>query len=224
MLQEYPSTPDEAFEASIKGAYYSTQMLWLRQQKRLTIVPYEQTLPVNTSWDLGVNDETAIIFHQRSGLENRIIDYYASNGEGLSHYVKMLKERGYIYGTHYLPHDVNVKELSTGKTRLETMRKMMPGERIEPVTKIGLSDGIESCRNFLTSCWIDAKKCAPLIDALDAYQREPDNTHGGFYDRPLHNWASDPADSMRYLSVGFSPEWKSTGHGWQRQRRNAMAM
>lgn len=223
MLQEYPSTPDEAFAATIIGAYYATQMTKLRQLKRLTVVPYEQTLPVNTAWDLGVNDETVIIFHQRHGMENRIIDYYAKNDEALAHYVRIMKEKGYIYGTHYLPHDIAVRSLSTGKSRLETLHKLMPGEKIQIVTKLDLADGIESCRNFLTTCWIDDTRCGKLVDALDAYQREPDDKRGGFYDRPLHNWASDPADAMRYLSIGFDPDVSTKGQ-WQRKRRSAMVV
>lgn len=223
MLQEFPSTPDEAFAATIKGAYFATQMTWLRQEKRLTTVPHETALPVNTAWDLGIDDSTAIVFHQRHGLENRIIDFYEKDGEGLAHYVKVLKEKGYIYGTHFLPHDVNVRELSTGKTRIETLRKLMPGELILSVSKIGLADGIESARNFLATCWIDIAKCDGLVNALDAYQREPDNARGGFYDRPLHNWATHPCDTVRYLSIGFSPETKIRGE-WRRRRRNAMVV
>ena len=126
-----------------------------------------------------------------------------------------------MYGTHYLPHDIAVKSLSTGKTRLETLKKLMPGEKIVVVEKLGLADGIESCRNFLTTCWIDETKCAPLIDALDAYQREPDDRHGGFKDMPMHNWASHSADGMRYLSVGFTPENRVRR---KRQRRSAMTV
>lgn len=223
MMQEFPSTPDEAFAATIQGAYYSTQMTGLRKRKQLTTVPYETSLPVNTAWDLGIDDEAVLIFHQRHRLENRIIDYYANNDEALSHYVGVMRRKGYVYGTHYLPHDIAVKSLSTGKTRLETLQKLMPGEKIVVVEKLGLADGIESCRNFLPTCWIDEVKCAPLIDALDAYQREPDDKHGGFKDRPLHNWASHPADAMRYLSIGFNPETSNKGR-WKRRRRNAMAV
>lgn len=223
MLQEYPSTPEEAFAATISGAYYSVQMTKLRENGRLTQVPYEPRLPVNTAWDLGINDETVIIFHQRFGQENRLIDYYASNNEALSHYVGILRSKGYVYGIHCLPHDVSVKDLSTGKTRLEVMRALMPGERVQPVKRLGIADGIEACRNMLATTYIDAGKCAPLVDALDAYQREPDNVHGGFYDRPLHNWASDPADAARCLAVGFTPEISAI-KAWRRGARNAMCV
>lgn len=222
MLQEFPSTVEEAFNATIRGAYFAPQMAKVRKEKRLTIVPYEPTLPVNTAWDLGIDDSTAIIFHQRHGIENRIIDYYEKDGEGLAHYVGKLREKGYLYGTHFLPHDVHVRDLSTGKTRLETLRKLMPGELIIPVPQIGLADGIESARNFLATCWVDAKNCDGLVNALDAYQREPDSTRGGFYDRPLHNWATHSADALRYLSLGFAPEFKKGN--FSRRRRTAMSV
>lgn len=221
MFQEFPSTPEEAFQATIQGAYYSVQMTGLRVRKQLCTVPYEPSMPVNTAWDLGVNDECVVIFHQRHRLENRIVDYYAKNDEALSHYVGILRGKGYVYGTHYLPHDIAVKSLSTGKTRLETLKKLMPGEKIVVVPKLGLADGIEACRNFIATCWIDEKKCSKLIDALDAYQREADSTRGGFYDRPLHNWASDPADAMRYLAVGYEPENRIRR---RRVRRSAMTV
>ncbi|MCK5014284.1 MAG: hypothetical protein KAS66_10730 [Candidatus Omnitrophica bacterium] len=231
MLQEYPSTVEEAFQATIRGAYFATQMAGLRKRGQITTVPYEPGLPVNTAWDLGVRvsptsstgGATVIVFHQRHRLENRIIDYYINNDRPLSHYVKHLREKGYLYGTHYLPHDVGITSLSTGKTRLVTLRKLMPGERLIVNERSDLADGIETTRNFLPTCWIDEVKCAALINALDAYQRQPDDKHGGFKDKPLHNWASDPADGFRSLAVGYNPSTSGTG---RRRRRpvNAMAV
>lgn len=231
MFQEYPSTVLEAFQATIKGAYYGEQMAGLRKRGQITVVPYEPGLPVNTAWDLGVRvnptsstgGATVIIFHQRHRLENRIINYYINNDRPLSHYVKFLRETGYLYGTHFLPHDVGITSLSTGKTRLATLRKLMPGERLIVNERSALADGIETTRNFLPTCWIDEEKCAALVNALDAYQRQPDDKHGGFKDKPLHNWASDPADGFRSLAVGYSPSVSGAG---RRRRRpvNAMAV
>ena len=231
MLQEYPSTVEESFQATIRGAYFATEMAGLRKRHQITTVPYETGLPVNTAWDLGVRvsptsstgGATVIVFHQRHRLENRIIDYYINNDRPLAHYVKILREKGYLYGTHYLPHDVGITSLSTGKTRLATLRKLMPGERLIVNERSDLADGIETTRNFLPTCWLDEVKCAALIDALDAYQRQPDDKHGGFKDKPLHNWASDPADGFRSLAVGYNPSLSGAG---RRRRRpvNAMAV
>jgi hypothetical protein len=124
MKREYPSTPEEAFEASIRGAYYALQMAKVREQKRICRVPHETGLPVNVAWDLGMDDQTVLIFHQRVGPENRIFDYYENNGEALSHYVQVMQSKPYIYGEQYLPHDVAVKELGTGKSRLEQLEAL----------------------------------------------------------------------------------------------------
>jgi len=118
MKSEYPSTPDEAFFLNIEGAYFGKQM------DRVLAEPWEPTLPVHTAWDLGLEkskkDATSIVFWQDVGLEVRIIDFYSSSGEGLQHYIKVLQEKPYTYGHHYAPHDIEVKELGTGKSRVDT--------------------------------------------------------------------------------------------------------
>lgn len=219
IFQEYPSTPAEAFRRIIEGAYYSVQMTALRKNGQITKVPHEPTLPVNTAWDLGMDDETVLIFHQRHGLENRIIDYYQNNDNGIAHYVGIMSEKGYNYGEHFLPHDVTVRELGTGKTRLEVLQKLLPGQRITVVPKIDLVDGIEATRNFIPLCWIDETKCDQLIKGLDAYQREWDDRVGGFKSKPFHNWASHPADAMRSLAVGFTYKPKDRSKYRKKNRR-----
>ena len=219
MFREYPSTPDEAFHQSIQGAYYARQMARLREQKRLVKnIPYEPGVPVNTGWDLGMDDHTVIWFHQRVGLENRLIDYYENQGEGLQHYVKALQDRGYLYGEHYLPHDVAVRDLSTGKARIQTLEELGLSNITAVSGQIRVEDGIEAVRNLLPSCWIDAERCAQGIAALDAYQREWDDKAGGYKSRPLHNWASHPADALRTFAVGYSPRAVPAGKSRSRRR------
>ena len=87
---------------------------------RITNVPYDPSVRVDTFWDLGVNDSTVIWFVQKVGRAVHIIDFYENRGEGLPHYVKVLQDKGYLYGEHNAPHDIEVRELSTGKSRRET--------------------------------------------------------------------------------------------------------
>jgi hypothetical protein len=212
MYQEFPSTPEEAFQASIKGAYFSYEMSELRQRHGITTVPYEPSLPVNTAWDLGINDETVIVFHQKHRLENRVVDYYENHSLGLSHYTKVLGNKPYTYGVHYFPHDIEVKELGTGKSRMDVLRDLMPGQDLRTVPRIhDIADGIEAIRGFIPSCWIDEKKCNKLIKALDNYQREWDKRYGRFQDKPLHNWASHPVDGFRTLAMGIDSYSSSRG-------------
>lgn len=207
MKQEFPSTPDEAFEVAIEGAFYGTQMTYLRKKGRIREVPWEPALPVNTFWDLGMNDSMTIWFHQRVGLENRLIDYYQNSGEGIQHYAKILKDKGYLYGTHYMPHDIAVRELgNNGKSRKEAAENL----GIKPIEKVTrpknleeVLDGIETVREFLMTCWIDEQNCAEGIRAVDNYQKEWDDNAGTWKKGPLHNWASHGSDALRTGATGF---------------------
>jgi len=212
MFQEFPSTPNEPFYVALKGAYYAREMTRMREQKRLTIIPLEPDIPVNTFWDLGRSDENSIVFHQRVGLQNRLVDFYQNFNESMGHYVSVLQEKGYIWGTHYFPHDMNVHDYSRsdGKTRLEVFESLMPGANTRVVKRGDLMEGIEDTRRFLATTWIDKDNCAELIKALDSYQREWDEKLAGFRQQPLHNWASHPADAVRTGARGYEAD---TGGG-----------
>lgn len=186
-----------SFEAPLVGAYYAQQMLYLDKQtpERITKIPWDPRLPVDTSWDLGYDDATTIWFSQTYGHEERFIDYYENSGEGLAHYVKVLKQKEYIYGTHYAPHDIQVHEYTTGKSRIDAAREM--GIRFTPVRKHEVEDGIEAVRNFLPRCWFDKEKCSRGIAALREYCKDWDEERKVFRSQPKHNWASHGADSMR---------------------------
>jgi phage terminase large subunit len=199
--EQYAQEYECSFQAAILGAYYGHEMDDAEERR---IVPnlYDPSLKVNTAWDLGVNDQTAIWFYQQQGFEIRLVDYYASAGYGLDHYAKVLQDRGYLYGTHYLPHDVEVKELGTGRSRLETLRGLGLSSTVV-VRKLGIADGINAVRKLLPRCWFDRDKCAEGIKAMRQYRREYDDLRKVFLERPLHDWASDPADAFRYLAVGL---------------------
>lgn len=200
-------TPDEyaqeyecSFEASVKGAIYATELQKARAEGRITRVPIEPALPVDTDWDLGVGDATAIWFSQslRTG-EVRIIDYYEASGEGLPHYVAILKSKGYVYGTHTAPHDIQVKEFASGRSRLEAAQSL--GLTFQVAPKVSLDDGIHAARMLFPKCWFDEQKCKAGIEALQHYRRDYNTRLNEFKDTPVHDWASHGADAWRYLSV-----------------------
>jgi phage terminase large subunit len=196
--QEY----EASFSAGVLGAYYSRELDAAEEAGRIVSNVYDKSLQVHTAWDLGVNDQTVIWFYQQSGFEIRLVDYYAANGYGLDHYAGVLSDRKYIYGTHYLPHDAEHKELGTGRTRLETLYGL--GIQATVVPKLSIEDGINAVRKVLPRCWFDKDKCAEGIKALRQYRREWDDIRKVFQERPFHDWASDPADAFRYLAVGLS--------------------
>ena len=200
--EEYAQEYECSWEAAIRGAYYGKIMESITKKDQVTSVPYESSVPVITAWDLGIDDMTAIWFCQRVGKEIRLIDYYESSGVGLNHYVQVLRERDYTYGDHYLPHDVRVKEMSSGKSRLDVLRSLGLTQ-IRVVPKISLEDGINAVRTILTRCWFDAKSCNRGVEALRQYRTDYDDRTQTYRNRPLHDWTSHPCDAFRYLAISL---------------------
>lgn len=202
MKKEFPSTIEEAFEASIEGAYYASNLQRVYEDKRITTIPYDSSMPVDTWWDLGMNDDTVILFTQSHGAEIRIIDCYSNSGEGLAHYVKVLKDKGYIYGSHTLPHDVEVRDISTGVSRKSTLQSLGIFD-IRVGKKHDIIDGIEKVRSLFSRLYFDEQKTSVLTAALAAYRKEWDEKLGVFKDKPRHDRNSHFADALRVLAVSW---------------------
>lgn len=221
MFSEYPATPEEAFKQSVEGAYYKRQMLDAWQQKRITEFPIEQGLAVDTWWDLGMADAMAIVFVQRYGGWLRIVDYYENTGEGLAHYVDYLhkwrEKHKIVYQRHIGPHDLSVRELGTGETRLERARQL--GLVFDVAPRLNLDDGIESVRNMLPRCQFDAIRCEKLIKSLETYRKEWDDKHGRWKDKPFHGPESHAADAVRYGATVFGRMQRAGAPAPQREVR-----
>ncbi|MCK5600631.1 DNA packaging protein, partial [Candidatus Pacearchaeota archaeon] len=206
MKREYPSTPKEAFEVAIEGAYFSDDMADARKQQRITIIPIEKSIDVDTFWDLGRNDKNSIWFMQQVGKEYRFIDYHENSGESLAYYARVLKdkkeEHGYIYGKHYLPHDVRVTELSSIDNR--SRKQILEDSGVKPIITIDrindVNEGIELVRNILPYCSFDKVRCAQGIKCLDNYRHKWDDKNSIFLSHPLHDWASNGADAFRQFA------------------------
>lgn len=200
---QYDQEFECSFQAAVIGAYYGHEMEAVVAENRIVPRLYDKTVGlVNTAWDLGAGDDTVIVFYQVAGMDIRVIDYYAANGYGLDHYAGVLRERGYAYGRHYLPHDVEIRVLSGGeiaRTRRQTLESL--GVPVSVVPKWSLEDGINAVRRVLPRMWFDKDNTEHLVKALRQYRREWDDTRKVFYERPLHDWASHPADAVRYLAI-----------------------
>lgn len=209
-IDMYDHIWDGGFLVFSEGAYYATEMRRCRDEKRIGDVRYDRAKGVVTSWDLGIGDSTAIWFAQFVGTEIHIIDYYEASGVGLDHYALKLQEKGYIYDQHILPHDVRVRELGTGKSRLETLDNL--GIRnIEICPDLRIDDGIQQVRSILDRCWFDEKKTEKGVDCLINYSRDYDENGKTWRSRPRHDWSSHGADAFRYLAVGYRPVSESWG-------------
>ena len=191
-----------SFEASIKGAYYADQIREARKEWRISKVPYDPALDTYTAWDLWFNDTTAIWFFQIHWKEVRCIDHYEMSWESLEHYVTVIKSKPYTYKKHYLPHDVEVRELQTGNSRKQYLQSLGM-TNIEVVPKLSIEDGIDAVRRMFKSLWIDEDKCERGINALSSYHKEYDAKNQTYRNQPKHDWASNSADAMRYLWVVY---------------------
>lgn len=189
-----------SFDAPIQGSYFAVHMERAEEDGRIGNVPHESLLPVNTYWDLGVDDSMTIWFVQLIGREIRLIDYYENSNEGMPHYIGVINSRGYTYGKHYAPHDIKVRELTTGVSRLETARKL--GINFETVPRPAQKqEGIDAIRNVLSRCWFDKTKCEKGIDALMSYHKEFDEIRKVYKNQPYHDWSSHAVDGLQTFAL-----------------------
>lgn len=203
MQQEFPSTPEEAFESSLKGAYYTQQMRFLRQKGFIGHVPYDPRYPVYTWWDLGLRDLMSIWFHQFINEEHRFIDYHQSSGQGWDFYAKLLTEKGYNYARHNFPHDGN-KRVRHKQVITDMEVALECGIRpiiITPRTDNAHNEVINVCQPILVKCKFDAENCAEGLDQLDNYRRVWNKQVAEFEKKAVHDDASHGADAFRTFAA-----------------------
>ena len=190
-----------SFDAAVEGSYYGQMLNELEEKKHMQEIPREELSRTFTAWDLGMGDSTSIWVAQLVGTEVRLIDYYENHGVGLDHYVKWIKDNDYSKAEHILPHDVRVRELGTGKSRLEMLEDS--GLEVKIAPRMGLDDGIQAVRRLLPRCWFNVPKVQIGLNCLRNYRRDYDEKRKIFYERPLHDWSSHGSDSFRYLALGL---------------------
>lgn len=209
MKQEYPATPAEAFERSMELAIYGKQLRQARKDKRICQLPVERSIPVNTFWDLGRSDNTAIWLHQHVEQQHHFIYYLEGRLENLAYYVDQLfqlrDEYGWYYGVHFLPHDVSVTDISELQNR--TRREVLQDAGLRPIQTVpkvrNLQDGIELTRRMFDQCWFDEEGCELGLRALYGYEWLYDELHKTTRSTPAPNWARHGADAFRQFAQGF---------------------
>ena len=190
-----------SFDAAVEGSYYGQILNELEDKKHMQEIPREELSRTFTAWDLGMGDSTSIWVAQLVGTEVRLLDYYENHGVGLDHYVKWIKDNDYLKAEHILPHDVRVRELGTGKSRMEMLEES--GLEVKIAPRMGLDDGIQAVRRLLPRCWFNVPKVQTGLNCLRNYRRDYDEKRKIFYERPLHDWSSHGSDSFRYLALGL---------------------
>lgn len=210
MLQEYPSTPEEAFEVISEHAIYGAEFKLVREQNRITSLIYDPSKPVHTFWDIGRSktDATCIWFMQQEGQMYNFIDYLQDTQKPIDYYVTALQNKGYVYGLHHIPHDGghNDHTMTSYKDHLANygVNNVIVVPRIADLTV-----GIDLTRQKLPLCRFDKEKCSAGILALERYSYDYDEKKA-MYTQPLHNWASHPSDAFRQFSQGYKPQSASS--------------
>ena len=204
--EEYEQEYECSWTAAIRGAVYGKEMASCLKDDRIGFIPIEPSIPVHTFWDLGIADSMSIWFVQAVGKEIRFVNYYEHTGEGMAHYINYLeqfkRDHNITFGDHFAPHDIEVRELSTGKSRRDTALKMGIAFRVVPQHKV--ADGIEATRRLFNRFWFDEKRCKHGIECISQYRYDYDEKKGIFKDNPLHDWASHCADALRQLAMGWN--------------------
>lgn len=198
--EQFEQEMECSFDAAVLGAYYGKEIVDAERAGRITSVPIDPALPVHTSWDLGIGDSTAIWCWQIAHDSIRVVDFYESHSQPLSHYVGVLNAKGYK-GKLWVPHDAKVRELGTGRTRVETLQGMGCDVALVPGHQI--MDGINAARVSFSKFWFDETNCRQGIEALRQYRAEFDEKTKAFKNNPRHDWTSHTADAFRYLAMAW---------------------
>ena len=198
------------FHTPVEGAYYGSLIndLEFKQQINDSVIR-DDICKTFVSWDLGMGDSTAMFVAQSAGQEIHIIDFLENHGQGLDYYINWLRDNRYDTAEQLLPHDIQVRELGTGKSRLEVLEEAGLNCRVVP--KLGIDDGIQAVRRMLPRVWFNTK-VKDAVDLLRNYRRTYDEKRDVFFDKPLHDFTSHAADSFRYLAVGLN----ETDDGWDK--------
>ena len=188
--------------ANVPGSVYGKELQDADDAGRITSVPHIGDHRVDTYWDLGMHDYTAIWFVQNVGRGDiHVIDYYQNQGEGLPHYARVMDEKNYLYGNHYGPHDLEVRELGTGKSRREAAHGL--GINFRTVPRLPIEDGIHAARLLIPRVYFDRDNCREGLEALRHYHRAYNERTRQFRDKPVHDWSSHAADAFRTAAIGL---------------------
>ena len=195
---QYEQEFECSFDAAIMGAVYGKWVSALEKAGRAKVGIYDPSLPVNTAWDLGFDDATAIWFWQVAGSEIRLIKYYENSQQDIAHYCQYLKDQNYTYDHHYVPHDAANKLLAAGGRSIVQQAYEM-GVKMSVVAATSQQNGIEAARKILGQTWVDPVDCELGLEGLKQYQFKYDEDKKTYSSTPIHNWASHPADAFEII-------------------------
>jgi len=219
--QEYPATPEEAFETANEGYYFAKMISVARQERRICHLPYDENAKTYSAWDIGIGDSCALWIFQLIGKEVHCIDYYENSDEALAHYVKWLKGKPYIFEKHFLPHDAASREKGSGKSFADIARGL--GLKVDILPRdTNEMFGIECLRSMLPRFFFDQVKCEKGIKAVESFRKEWNEKLGCYREKSYHDWASHGSKALIYAAEAVQRTGSSAGmtaEEWNRMRK-----
>lgn len=216
--EEYEQEFECSFNAGLVGAYFAKELDKAEKESRISQVPHDPMMLVDTYWDLGINDTTAVWFVQSVFGKHRMIRYYEANGLSLPEHMSNIQKFGYNLGVISLPHDAQVRDYGTGKTRVETLYSL-GFRKVRVIPRVGnKADSINAARMAFSKCFFDKTNCERGLEVLANYQRKWDPKNNVFLDAPLHNWASNGADAFQQFGLGLKEETGSSDRRFSESR------
>jgi phage terminase large subunit len=197
---------------TLDGVVYAAELRAAQEEGRITRVPYDPTRGVDTFWDLGWNDATAIWFTQSIGFETRVIDYMEASQKKLNYFFEEMEKKRYIYGTHHLPHDAQTQQFAAGGKTIEQQFRAH-GKKVKIVPKTKIFVGINAVRTLFETLVFDESRCALGLKALRKYKYEANPDTGAFGKEPLHDQYSHAADALRYMALASKPQSETAKRG-----------
>ena len=218
MKREHPSYPAEAFEQAVEGAVFGPEIENARQEGRITFLPYTESEPVYTFWDLGVGHPTAILFVQFIGEAVNVIDYHEQANRGIVYHCKVVRDKDYVYDMHYVPHDAAKRSLETATPLIDTIKELLGVSKVSLVKRCqAKGDSIQAGRLVFPHCFFEAKKTARLMKCLSFYRYEWDDDQKRFKDKPEDDWSADASDAFQ----GLGQVWLTRSINGKRLGRTA---
>jgi len=199
--EQYQTEFECSFDSAVVGAYYAAELEQARLDRRICAVAYDPATPVHTAWDLGLDDATAVWFYQHVGKEIHLINYREWTQQSLTDICREVLNMPYVFGEHTYPHDIEARELTTGRSRKEVVANIMG--RINVAPRAEVADGINATRTLFGRMWFDETNCAQGLECLRNYRKKWDEKRKIFEDRPFHDWSSHGSDSLRYLALTY---------------------
>lgn len=189
------------FSASFEGSYFLKDLMKAGANGRIRKVLHDPAADVYSCWDLGIADAMARWDFQVINDEWHWLYYYENTGLALSHYIDELKSRPYKVNTHLLPHDAAARELQTGKSRQQYMEER--GLNTWIVERHKIEDGINAVRMILARSYFDEEGTKAGLNALRMYRSDYKEKLRVLSPKPVHDWASHAADSIRTGIMGL---------------------